>query len=397
MNTFLNLLKNISSFILFAILSLFAIPANLLLNRNKNPWVIGGHRGRLYDDNCGALHNYITTNTTQRIIWITSNSDVFNNLTARNLEVLKRNSLQARIAIIKAPVLIYSHGEDDLDLFLLLWRKLLGKRIMLNHCLHHLKSSGCTLKSYIKANAIQKYLLRKFVFINFDHLLTSSEKEREKFSRTLPHYASKMVLGGGAHLDYFFSNKDQATNNRILFFPTHRETQTGKKMLEDIKIQIQSNKQLVEYLNRTGYKFVFCTHINSNTEITEELADCFEIKVKFDDIKQELATCALLISDYSSLSLDYLVFDKPLVYFPFDWEDFTIRRNFHKPNPLIEKQPGPVAFDLPKFIEIIITEKWKNKAIFAESRAFWNNELFPFAEPVYAQKSYEKICELIAD
>ncbi|MEM6967675.1 MAG: CDP-glycerol glycerophosphotransferase family protein [Bacteroidota bacterium] len=395
MRTFFVYLTNVYSFVLFVIISLVAVPISILLRRKNNPWVIGGHRGRLYDDNSGALHDYITSHTRQDIIWITSSSSVFDELTARKLRVLHRNRLAARLAILKAPVLIYSHGEDDLDLFLLLWRNILGTKIMLNHCMHHLKSSGCTLKSYISAPPIVKYLYRKFVFINFDFLLVSSERERQKFSRTLPHYATKMVLGGGAHLDYFFSNRHRPTNNRIIYFPTHRESKTGKQMLDAVKLQIQSNKKLIEYLRREGLKFVFCTHINTSPSTLEGLADCFEVKVDFKDIKEELTTCALLISDYSSLSLDYMVFDKLLVYFPFDLEDFTIRRNFHTPTPFLEKQPGPVAFNLTELIQIITTNQWRNKAAYAATRAFWDQELFPYQAPVYAEQSYQKIVELI--
>jgi len=366
------------------------------LKRKNNPWVIGGHRGRLYDDNSAALHDYITSHADQEIIWITSNPIIFKKLSDQNHRVLQRNSLKARLAILKAPVLIYSHGEDDLDLLLMLWRNMLGTRIMLNHCMHHLKSSGVTLKPYISAHPIKKYFYRKFVFINFDYLLVSSEKERQKFSRTLPHYASKMVLGGGAHLDYFFANRHQPVNNRILYFPTHRESQLGKQMLDEVKLQIQSNRKLKEYLKREGLKFVFCTHINSSSGGFEELDDCFEVKVDFDDIKEELTKCALLISDYSSLSLDYMVFGKPLVYFPFDLKDFTIRRNFHSPTPFLEQQPGPVAFHLNELIHILTTNQWKDEATYANAKSFWNQELFPYRQPIYARKSYEKICELIS-
>lgn len=396
MHLFYNLIKSVFSIIQLVILSLIAFPISLFIGRKNQPWVIGGHRGRLYDDNSAALHDYISSQTNQDIIWITSNPVILKKLKTLNLRVLKRNSLKARWAILKAPVLIYSHGEDDLDMFLLLWRKILGSRIMLNHCMHHLKSSGATLKPYIAANPIRKYLYRKFVFINFDYLLVSSEKERQKFARTLPHYVAKMVLGGGAHLDYFFKNRNHPVNNRILYFPTHRESKEGKQMLEEIKIQIQSNKKLIAYLEKENLKFVFCTHINSTSKALEGIADCFEMKTDFNDIKEELTKCALLISDYSSLSLDYLVFDKPLVYFPFDLADFTIRRNFHNPTPFLENQPGPVAFHLNELIEILTTNQWKDIATYTKAKSFWDQELFPFQKPVYAQKSYEKICELIA-
>ena len=93
--------------------------------RDGHPWVMSGHRGRLKGDSAGALFDYIRDHTDQAVVWLANDAD--------HTTSMVRNSWRARLAIARAPVLIYSHGEDDLDLCLALCRRLLGYRINLGH------------------------------------------------------------------------------------------------------------------------------------------------------------------------------------------------------------------------------------------------------------------------
>lgn len=48
----------------------------------ETPWVISGHRGRIYEDNAGALHDYLCSHTSQPVIWVSGSAAVTASLEA---------------------------------------------------------------------------------------------------------------------------------------------------------------------------------------------------------------------------------------------------------------------------------------------------------------------------
>ncbi|NDB19180.1 MAG: hypothetical protein EB027_07985, partial [Actinobacteria bacterium] len=58
----------------------------------ETPWVISGHRGRIYEDNAGALHSYLCAHTKQPVIWISGSEAVTAQLTAAGQATLRRGT-----------------------------------------------------------------------------------------------------------------------------------------------------------------------------------------------------------------------------------------------------------------------------------------------------------------
>ena len=119
-----------------ALLSWLLLPLWLLfhpflkLRKKKTaPWVIGGHRGRIIADNSRELALEAKRQGIP-ILWI-GNSATMAEARSLGFRTAVRQSWQARLAISQAPCLIYSHGEDDLDLFLILLRLCVQRRIVI--------------------------------------------------------------------------------------------------------------------------------------------------------------------------------------------------------------------------------------------------------------------------
>lgn len=388
-------------FITFVLFSVFVMPIAIFFRSQNKPWVISGHRGRIYDDNSAALHKYISQNTSQQIIWISTNQNITSQLEKSNCKVLTRNTLKSRLAIILAPVLVYSHGEDDLDLYLIFWRKILGKRIYLNHCLNHLKAGDCYRNDYQKASKISK-TFKRFLMTDFDYFLASSESEKQKFTLSQPHKAKQIVLGGGAHLDYFWNKKNtppaSKTNSNqiktIVYFPTFRDSAKANNQLKQIIKQIISDNEIINYLEKNNLVFQFHSHINSQKLTLNNIPKCFSFNTN-SDVKEEIAKASLLISDYSSLFLDYLILDKPLLLFPFDLDEYLAKRRFYQ--DYSELDLGPVVKSFNELKGCLILDNWQNILKFGAKRKYWKDEIFPYREAIYSKKCYNMIVNLISN
>lgn len=75
----------------------------------------------------------------------------------------------------------------------------------------------------------------------------------------MPHMASKIVLGGGAHLDELKSmNMQMKQDKLILYFPTWRDKCVNSdKSIEDVISVIRSNPSFVDWLEKMIIDFLF--------------------------------------------------------------------------------------------------------------------------------------------
>lgn len=357
----------------------------------ETPWVISGHRGRIYEDNAGALHDYLCSHTSQPVIWVSGSAAVTASLEAAGRPTLRRGTFAARWAIMCAPVIIYSHGEDDLDPALILLRGRTGLRFYLNHSQNHIKAGEYYTTHYESLTGLAKRIFEWRV-TDFDYLLASSERERANFILSYPHRADRILLGGGAHCDHFLQHRSDPPGSSIYYFPTFRDTAAGRAALDAVLRTIIGSERLRGWLRAEGLTLHIGAHINSDGHAlkVEEPFVLFPVS----RLKEGMFDCQAFISDYSGLLADFLPFDRPTIFFPFDRDDYLQFRRLYVPYD--DFAHGPVVVSADDLIELLVSNRWRDTAPFAERRQFWRSEIFPTMEPVYAASTYRAIAALLA-
>ncbi|MDR1811786.1 MAG: CDP-glycerol glycerophosphotransferase family protein [Candidatus Fibromonas sp.] len=338
------------------------------LRKDKaSPWVIGGHKGGIYADNSAALHGYIISQTSQPIIWI-AGTRLYGEMKRKGIKVLKKDSIRARLAILRAPILIYSHGLDDLDTFLKKIEIKTGNLIYLNHSMNFLKCPAP------KASA--------------DFLLAVSEEEKNNFSKTFAGIKRILPVGGGAHLDKILKIREKAPENLILWFPTWRDTKKEAEYAIEFQNKVINSAKLHAYLEKNGLRLALVTHINTSGVLNSSHSSVSLHKQ--GDLSGLFEKACVFISDYSGIIFDWLALDRPVIFFPFDSDSYKKKRNFYY--PLEDIYYGPVARTEEEFFEILTGDTWKNTDIFAKKRQSWKDKIFSLGlAPVYSEKCYETI------
>lgn len=356
----------------------------------ETPWVISGHRGRIYEDNAGALHDYLVRETSQPVVWISGSEEVTNRLRTAGCAVLERGSFAARWAIMSAPVLLYSHGEDDLDPALILLRGRTGLRIYLNHSQNHIKAGEYFTTHYESLRGLQKRLFEWRV-TDFDYLLCSSEREQANFRLSYPHRAGRILLGGGAHCDDFLRHRKDAAGNGLFYFPTFRDTPEGQEALGAVLRELTGSSELKDWLRREGLRFQIGAHINAGGHALR-VEEPFEL-LPVARLKEGLFGCQAFISDYSGLLADFLPFDRPTLFFPFDREDYLRFRRLYVDYETFAH--GPVVTSAAELVALLVSGRWREMAPYAERRDYWRREIFPTMEPGYAAATYRTVVALL--
>lgn len=355
------------------------------------PWVIGSHKGRLYADNAAALHEFMLRRTEQKIIWLASDEELLKMLKERKIRALKKDTFKARIAMLKAPVLVYSHGEDDIDSFMRYFRGKLGLRIFLNHSQNFLKTGYAAVPKFaeLSESAQQKFLKR---ICDFDYLLAGSEFEKQFLDLAFPHKRQAILpYGGAAHLDTLKRDSlMHLEHTTFLWFPTFRDEDERGALLETVK-QVLSSRELIEYLELTDSRFLLVPHVNSRLNLLS-FSPCIKV-LKPHEISETLATASCFISDYSGTIFDWLLLDRPFIHFMFDYEAYTKHRSFYL-DPF-KLNFGKVCVTAEELVQEIVSEHWKRANLYETSRESFKRKAFPNTSYGFAERCYKAILELL--
>lgn len=369
-------------------------PVARVFRRADAPWIIGGHRGRLRDDNAGALHRFLQEPVQSgaekpRAIWIAQEPALLDALRFEGHPVLRMHSLAARWAIVRAPVLVYSHGESDLDLGLVLLRRGLGLRVYLNHCMNHIKAGERYSPVYDALTGWRKRVY-EWVQTDFDWLVCSSDTEAANFARSYPHKVDRIATGGGAHLDDWIRGREVAPKPQLIWFPTFREDAAGfDAMLQQVRA-VTANDHLRDWLLRTGRTFRIGAHINTATVHGEGIA----LHAPFSwlppaAIKEAMCESELFISDYSGLLGDWLALDRPTIFFPFDLDAYLAHRRLYVHYP--DLAWGPLVFDADALVAAILDASWQRDPMLAAKQRSWQARMIPVLAPIYAHATWQTI------
>ena len=352
-------------------------------------WVISGHRGRAYLDNSAALEEFARASG-QSITWI-ANAPLDAELAERGVRTLRRNSWAARRAISRASALIYSHGEDDLDLFMILLRGRSAPRFYLNHSNNFLKAGGVLEPDWEEQWWLRR-LFRGWLLTDCDHLLASSKKEKENFARSYPNLADKIVMGGGAHLDSWERALRGTPRRRIYWFPTFRDSATGAAMLRQAVRDVVTSERLSAWLEANDYEFFVGAHINSQSDIADAIRPPFHVAPRADLVR-DISQSEIFISDYSGIIFDFLLSERPQILFAFDRDDYLKRRCLYVDYP--ELDFAFHAEDSQALIDAIVEERWRDDGL-REAAARWRQETLPSRGQDFAGETLQTIDRILS-
>lgn len=237
-----------------------------------------------------------------------------------------------------------------------------------------------------------------FLRVNYDNFLSTGKYCTKTLAKFLNAPEKIAVELGYPRLDYFFSDltevrqkfekkfKFSLYNKIILWMPTFRKSNL-KNISEDYMQNktglpiFETKNQLFEFNKFLEYKnilFVLKIHpLQADLPIFQTKFSNIII-LKNEDLQdmnvqpyQFIPITDALISDYSSVAIDYIVLDKPLVYTLDDYADYAKSRGFIVDN-VLDYMPGYHVYNVED-MEKSISEIAEGKDVYKEQR----NKLLP--------------------
>lgn len=207
-----------------------------------------------------------------------------------------------------------------------------------------------------------KKLYFKFVFSgNYHDVLTTSWQLIPIMTESLGVEAEKVKVWGQPRNDVILKprlgldsleqrmGKLPPHQKKILYAPTYRDGETVQLFpFSDMDLE-----RLQEYLEQEQILLFVRTHI-------EETGDCsayFGRRIQnfgseiLEDVTEYLFLFDVLITDYSSVYIDYLLLNRPLIFLPYDQEDYLKKRGLNFVYD--EVTPGEKPKDFQEFLNAL--------------------------------------------
>ena len=202
--------------------------------------------------------------------------------------------------------------------------------------------------------------LEKRISEKLDYVVVSSKNVAPFYEEAFGVSEEKVLPLGIPRTDYYFKENNieklrkkfeglypEAKDKKIvLYAPTFRENSAyDKDILENFDIDL-FNREL-------GDQYILAVRLHPRINSVDLVHGCDIIDVTgYKDEKELLLLADILITDYSSIMVEYALLNKPIIFYPYDYKYYShIERGFYFDYRKIV--PGPVTCHIEELIEII--------------------------------------------
>ena len=372
--------------IISVIFSWLIYSLSFLFPRDNATWIfIGWHQNEdrdIFADNCKYLYLYVTAHEKDiDAVWIGGSEKLCTLLRTRGLKAYRVNSLKGAFYSFRARYTFCSAHIQTTN-----WKYCGGTKIMqLWHGdgiknMRFMKNERWSLVKFFK------YIFSPGLFVDPDFLISSSDFTAKHF--ICPSFnveKKKVLISGLPRYDVLLDNTTRGSDidvyqelshlldklrshdpkRIILYAPTFRRGEENDLLLKNLQMEQldQILKKKNEYMVASLHPKFSKTYNNMESPYT----NIFFANSDFDKYPL-LPRFDLLITDYSSLCIEFIFMQKPVIFFTYDFESYLKDPGMYKamwdvlPNNKVSTFEGLVAL-LDKDDKALNTDTDKSRDI----------------------------------
>jgi CDP-glycerol glycerophosphotransferase (TagB/SpsB family) len=346
-----------------------------LFPRDRNVWLFGS--GRRFGGNSRWLFLHAATLKNVQAIWMTPNKDTLKELRMKGYHAFSPCSLKGIFYALRAGVYIFNiNVHSDISLFLSRG----AKKINLWHGIpvkkggYDVDIKGNYFYDLYRGNVwkkISRYFSFPWEYDRCDVVISTSEKTkklmegifgpRAKRVETLGYPCQDyiknayrfMLASEKTLLDRFQKIKDER-QRIILYMPTYRDAAIHEGAAMHISMDWEALQQFLEKENAV---FIFKLHPIDRSDYS--FLKTFSRIVLIDPALEAnvlFSYVDCLVTDYSSVFYDFMLTDKPIVFYCYDLNEY-IAKNRTLYADLFDNLPGPIVKDFPSLLNALKEEK----------------------------------------
>lgn len=333
-----------------------------------------------------------------RPIWLTRDDEHAMAIKNAGYEVITLSSWRERYLALRAGVLLLSHGMSC-------WPYSGNSEIVQTYHGNTLKLMGPATKDHVR---LDRRLFRNYVSKNWDtFVLTSDDLPQEMFESTFALDADSFLVTGYPRNDPLFRTVPDAelcqdgsvyelfeslsaSGPLLCYMPTWRESY-GTVEGEPLTEAVLNLEGLNDILQTHEASLILKLHPSSEASFdTSGYDSIYECREGLD-IYPVLEHVDILITDYSSVYVDYLLLDRPIIFYPYDREAYEADRGFYFEYESVTPGPRP---DTPEGLQRVIAETLAESGDpFASDRQALRDRFYAHRDGDSSKRLYTKLLE----
>ncbi|PBI39322.1 CDP-glycerol glycerophosphotransferase family protein [Clostridioides difficile] len=315
-------------FLINMLLAFFIYPFNKHKFNGRNIWLIGGHSGDIYNDNSKFFYEYMLKehNDVETYWVVNKDSKVFDKIPGKKLI---RGSVENYLYYYNSKAIVFSHAPSadiapyNFAVPVLNYFHKKTIKVFLNHGTISVKKRKPMNKKF--KNIIDN------LYKSYNIVTASSEFERNVMVNDWGMLDDSVYIIGNARYDNLPTNEVAQTRD-ILYTPTWRDWikfSSGKFTDTDYFKNIMNflnDDKLNKILDEKDINVKIYMHHLMHEFIDDIKENITGKRIVFLDkgvtLANEIRKSAANITDYSSVAIDFLYMNRPILFYQFDLDEY---------------------------------------------------------------------------
>ena len=375
-------------------MNLLLFVLSYIIPKNKKMIILGSEYGKNFTGNPKYFFLYLLqrkNNKYEEIFWITRTKKILAEHKEKKLPVLYIYSWKGFKAILCSQHLVISFTHEDVS-----YGPLLFGNFNFIQTYHGTptKGSDTLMEKSLKNSIIEYFLLwRKKSYKVFLTTSVESEKKYQKrgFKNTeILGYPRNDVLFDDrlAYHDYKTKLDLEKFEKIILYAPTFRDITTKK-----VPFSTQFLKIFNDYLSENNFAFLLKQHPQEKSTLNYNTYSNIINVSNYVDIQEMLPFTDLLITDYSSIVTDFALLERPIIFYPYDIEEYSQMRNIKQ--DYYKDMPGPFVYNEEELLSEIKLDKIHfNKPEYKQRFQKFQDDFNQFKDDKSSERLYDFLINL---
>ena len=393
------------------VLSLILCILSLLIPKNRKLVLFGASQGKYFDGNSCALYQYfIKVHKGEFLcVWLTDSEEVL--LYVKNIGGVAhlKKSLTGIWLSLRAPLIVTTHSSRDVLLYSTILKK--PKELLLHHGAPmnrgpnrgYLSSGNVIFKNDAE---LLKYAKR------ITCLIATSSWTADRLTMLLPVPSSQVKITGYPRYDFFFqpdevminSIKSKYSLDKCKYIVLYATSYRKWAPVRYFPFEGLDMENLCQFLKERRITIIIRPHPSDVKRQKDNLlwkklhglGEVIKIIIRDEipDVQPLLYLSDCLITDYSSIQHDYFLLNRPVMYLPYDVDEYSKKAGgFHLDYE--EFSPGPKPRTQAEFLGYL-EMFYKNEDPFSEKRSRIRDIVHKYKDGQSSRRVYELIKEMLS-
>jgi len=327
-----------------------------IIPKNKNQILLGSRDGKFADNTKYFFLYLMKKQTPLAFFWITKDKELYKKFQNLGFPVVYMYSIKGFLSILRSNFILVNQLVNDASFFLMLP----GKFKILN-LWHGTPFKRVTIFDMKHQNFFEhsiKKLVKRIYSQHFYGVITTCKLGATRLKEAIS--INQFPILGYPRNDVFFNSdllfENYASKLNLKFFskvflycPTLRDAKSKKPFSDNFLFNLN------EYLVKNNIIFLIKWHTyEKNSYNMKKYSNILDVTHDVQDLQELLPFIDILITDYSSVSYDFVLLDRPVIYYSYDLDDYVkFSRNLYE--NYYEEFPGPFAKNESELFDMILS------------------------------------------